>query len=293
MVLITEEKLRAWIKPASDSEENRCDATIENIKNCIKNYSFAQLGQPLINLRGSYNNNTNVKNDSDVDMYALFDGYCYNVAQNFQLIHSYSATGPSYTDFNRAVYLCLTQKYGAENITVGNKSLKVKNNSYKVKADIVPVVTAYYKGINKIKGVAFFSAKNEFILNFPQQDYENGCQKNVNTSNRYKYCVRIFKRFRNELEDEGVLTSKIPSYVIESLLYNVPDRFFSATSYIENVYTIVNYLLDRIDFSNFVEVNQIKNMFSPHLFPEQKTTRMEIKRYLQLIKLSMFEELAA
>ena len=56
-----------------------------------------------------------------------------------------------------------------------------------------------------IKGVAFYSDNNEFIVNFPEQDSENGCKKNNDTHNLYKYYVRIFKRFRNELENIGLI----------------------------------------------------------------------------------------
>lgn len=129
MVFITEEKLLSWTKPASDSEETRCDSTIANIRNCIQNYDFGRLGQPEIRLRGSYNNNTNVKNDSDVDMYALFSNFWYNFDQNFQCIPSYG-TGPSYSEFRNAVYLSLRQKYGTENVKNGNKSLKIKSKSF-------------------------------------------------------------------------------------------------------------------------------------------------------------------
>lgn len=292
MVLITEEKLLSWKNPASDTEKTRCDSTITNIRNCIQNYDFGRLGQPKIRLRGSYNNNTNVKNDSDVDMYALFSDFWYNFDQNFHCMPS-SGTGPSYSEFRNAVYLSLKQKYGAENVKTGNKSLKIKSNTYRVNADVVPVITARYLGYDNLKGVAFFSQNGQFIINFPDQDYNNGCMKNKNTNDRYKFFVRIFKRFRNELEDEGVLKFKIPSYVIESLLYNIPDQYFMSETYMTGVINIVNYLFGRLDTSRFVEVNRIKDMFRPDLFPEQNTTRIEVKAYLSLIWQSMLRAQAA
>lgn len=292
MVFIAEEKLLSWTKPASDSEETRCDSTIANIRNCIQNYDFGRLGQPEIRLRGSYNNNTNVKNDSDVDMYALFSNFWYNFDQNFQCIPSYG-TGPSYSEFRNAVYLSLRQKYGTENVKNGNKSLKIKSNTYRVNADVVPVIIARYLGHDSLKGVAFFSQKGQFIINFPDQDYNNGCEKNKITNNRYKFFIRIFKRFRNELEVEGVLKFKIPSYVIESLLYNVPDQYFMSETYMIGLINIVNYLFGRLDTSRFVEVNHIKDMFRHDLFPEQTATRMEVKAYLSLIWQSISEAQAA
>lgn len=293
MVLITEEKLLSWIKPASDSEETRCNSTINNIKNCIQNYDFERLGQPEIRLRGSYNNNTNVKNDSDVDMYALFKGFYYDVNENFHIIPGVYGTGIPYENFKTAITLCLRRKYGLENVKYGNKSINIKNNSYRVNADVVPVVKANYYGLCNIEGVAFFSSDSQFIINFPDQDCTNGREKNNSTSNRYKFFVRIFKRLRNELEDEGILKFKIPSYVIESLLYNIPDQYFMTKTYTTGVINIVNYLLGKLDTFRFVEVNHIKEMFRPDLFPEQTTTRLEVKVYLSLIWQSISEAQAA
>lgn len=135
--MITEETLIMWTKPASNTEENKCDSTIANIESCIKNYNFGWLKQPKLKLRGSYKNNTNVKNDSDVDMYVLFEDFCYSCNQNLERIPAINANGPTYKEIKDAVYCCLQQRYGADSIVRGHKSIKVKNNTYRVKADVV------------------------------------------------------------------------------------------------------------------------------------------------------------
>ena len=133
---------------------------------------------------------------------------------------------------------------------------------------------------------------NEFIVNFPEQDSENGCKKNNDTHNLYKYYVRIFKRFRNELENIG-LDTNVSSYVIECLLYNVPNNYFMAENYLTGLKNIIYYLLVRIDSSILVEVNQIKQMFRKDLFPEQKTTKENVKTYLWYINNLFLEVVAA
>ena len=284
MITITEEILKQWSEPASDTEENRCERTIYSIKNCISSFDFGGLGAPDVILRGSYKNNTNVKRDSDVDVYALFDGFSFSCNSCFKPLIVTGNIGPNYSEFKNAVFNCLQEKFGCNNVTKGKKSIKIKSNSYRVDADIVPVTKLhYYSNYNysETQGVAFFSNNGEFIVNFPSLDNDNGCIKNMNTKHKYKYIVRIFKRFRNELENNNQISVHIPSYVIESLLYNVPDDYYNGVNYVSMMINIIHFLYPLMDNANFYEVNRIKEMFSPNLFPEQQTTRMEVKQYLE------------
>lgn len=64
-----------------------------------------------------------------------------------------------------------------------------------------------------------------------------------------------------------------------------------AENYLTGLKNIIYYLLVRIDSSILVEVNQIKQMFRKDLFPEQKTTKENVKTYLWYInnlQLSIF-----
>lgn len=280
MLIITEDKLKSWTLPASDTEEGRCERTIQLIKDCINDYNFGELEEPEIFLRGSYRNNTNVKLDSDIDMYALFNKFYFERNSDWTTPSTFLGGGPSYYVFRDAIIDALTKKYGNA-VKLGNKSITLKDNGYRVDADIVPVVQLK---LNDIKGVCFFSQKNEFIVNFPAQDYENGCKKNIQTNHRYKEFVRIFKKIRNELEDILQKQSNISSYVIESLLYNIPNNFYDTSkTYTKTLEDIITYLYDNINKIGFVETNGIKKMFCPQYFPEQKTTKADIQSLLQQI----------
>ena len=58
---------------------------------------------------------------------------------------------------------------------------------------------------------------------------ENGNKQNVRTNYAYKKTVRILKRVSNALYAEGELKD-LPSYFIECLAYNCPDKdFFKST----------------------------------------------------------------
>ena len=52
-------------------------------------------------------------------------------------------------------------------------------------------------------------------------------QKNDATGRRFKAVVRILKRLRNEMVDNGhKVAGPIPSYLIECLIWNVPNEGF-------------------------------------------------------------------
>ena len=78
--------------------------------------------------------------------------------------------------------------------------------------------------------------------------------------------------------------SNISSYVIESLLYNIPNNFYDTSkTYTKTLEDIITYLYDNINKIGFVETNGIKKMFCSQYFPEQKTTKAYIQSLLQQI----------
>ena len=66
------------------------------------------------------------------------------------------------------------------------------------------------------------------IINYPQQQYDNGVKKNLATGGRYKFITRAIKRLRNDMVDSGILAANpIPSYLVECLVYLVPNEGFN------------------------------------------------------------------
>ena len=72
--------------------------------------------------------------------------------------------------------------------------------------------------------------RNEWIVNYPIQHLEEGKRKNTATSKRYKRVVRILKRLENKMVAEGVIEA-VPSFLIESLVWNTPDPKFEASTW--------------------------------------------------------------
>lgn len=284
--MISEDNLINWSKPASDAEEKRCLHTIECIKASINKHNFGVMGTPIVKLRGSFENNTNVKRSSDVDMYVLFEDFCYSCTSNFEKLPSSNHLGVSFNSFKNELYNALKNDYGYTNVTLGNKSIKIDSL---VKADVVPVVKLFSPTYPE--GVSFLSQSGEFIINYPEQDNKNGKNKNIETNYAYKKFVRIFKVLANNLYEKKII-NKIPSFVIESLLFNVPNYYFCGENNTKIAKNIIAWLRYNINNYPFKEVNNIKMMFSPNVHPEQKTTRTEIASFLLLLEAKFMNEAA-
>ncbi len=129
----------------------------------------------------------------------------------------------------------MTDKFGEDSIIVGNKSIKIKSNTYHVEADAVPSFQyRNYKYLNStdpdvfVEGVKFFSKLGQEVINYPKLHIENGKSKNNNTQRRFKRLVRIFKRIRYKMADDGQpVNSSISSFLLECLLWNVPNSIFN------------------------------------------------------------------
>src|ERR1700756_722630 len=84
------------------------------------------------------------------------------------------------------------------------------------------------------------------IINWPRQNYDNGVAKNDATSRRFKAVVRILKRLRNEMVDNGhKVAEPIPSYLMECLVWNVPNQGFGHDKYYDDVRYAIAHLWDR------------------------------------------------
>ncbi|BEL03958.1 nucleotidyltransferase [Actinoplanes sichuanensis] len=75
------------------------------------------------------------------------------------------------------------------------------------------------------QGVFFRDLEGRPIVNFPKQHRRNGDAKDRRTGGRFKQAVRSAKRARRE---HPVDVEDVPPYLIECLLFNVPDRVYLA-----------------------------------------------------------------
>jgi hypothetical protein len=120
------------------------------------------------------------------------------------------------------------------------------------------------------------------IINWPQQNYDNGVTKNDETGRRFKAVTRILKNLRNEMADEGYQAADpIASYLIECLVWNVPNEGFGHDTLRADVRWALAHLWNntRTDETckEWGEINELKYLFRSG----QPWTRAQVSSFLQ------------
>jgi predicted nucleotidyltransferase len=225
--------------------------------------------------QGSYANRTNVRQDSDIDICVLykdafFPNYSMSEGLNEAALGFMEGWYP-YADFKNDVEAALKSYFGAGSITRGKKAFDVHANTYRVDADVVPCFEhRRYMGTLEEhwyeSGTQFLPDDGGRIINWPRQNYQNGVEKNEATGRRFKAVVRILKRLRNEMVENGhSLAEPIPSYLIECLVWNVPNEGFGHETYRADVrYTLAHLWNEtRTDEAckDWGEINELKYLF--------------------------------
>jgi hypothetical protein len=222
-----------WIQPSSASEKDRQDRAERMVREAVaacRDFDGYR-GSIRVYTKGSYPNETNVRLDSDVDVVVQFNGCIY-------YDHGDGVTPPSsvapYTGdwtpakWRSAVQAAMTGCFGAAGIdTSGKIAIRIKEVAgSRPSADVAPCF-AYHRywdtsHTRRSEGSCVFDTSNKKIVNWPQQQLENGRAKNNRTGGRYKRYVRALKNAENALVKDGVLKA-LPSYFMECLVYNVAD----------------------------------------------------------------------
>lgn len=270
----TEEQLISSSKPLSATEEQRCQNALNMIKSAINESDKPENKNIEYFLQGSYSNNTNVRTNSDVDICIMYKNVFYSEYPNGKLAADYGFTSATYTfDKYKAEILAALKKRFSD-IEVGNKSLKIDSNSYRVQANAVPAFqyrnysNDYFTDANNyIEGICIISKDGKKIINYPKQHKENGTNKNNRTSGYYKKMVRIIKKIKYDMKGTYDSVENISSFVLECMVYNVSDYCFStlfkseSSKYQEMLKDVILYIENNINES-WKEVNEIKLLFN-------------------------------
>ena len=124
--------------------------------------------------------------------------------------------------------------FGSPSVSPGNKAFNIKESSYHVEADVAPFFEHRRYGANKlyISGVELRPDNGGRVINWPEQHYENGVNKNDLTERNFKAGVRILKSLAIDMEDNGIASAKqISGFLIECLMWNVPNDNFGYNTY--------------------------------------------------------------
>jgi hypothetical protein len=271
-----EETFRKWSKPSSDTEQTKSDNAESMIRAAIRECPVLAERTIEVFTQGSYRNNTNVKQDSDVDVCVrcidfAFDDFSHVPGVSAADLGRY-ASSYTYAQFKNEVGAALVAKFGEKGVTRGSKAFDVHPTSYRVDADVVATFESrlYFRDwrgtIDYHSGTEFCPDYGRRIVNWPHQHYASGVEKNRATGNRFKFITRAIKRLRNRMVADGVAAAKpIASYFIECLVWNAPNTSFGNALYYADVREVLAHLFNntmRDDLcKDWLEVNGIKYLF--------------------------------
>jgi len=276
-VKYSEATLSAWTSPLSQTEEQRAENTVRMIKDAVTAYDKLSDCTMRIFVQGSYANNTNVRQNSDVDLCVMLTStfFCNYVEGKTDADYGYTSGSITYLDYKSYIIEALKCKFGNDAVSVGNKSIKIESNSYHVNADVIPAFQYRdYKIISSIdptkyvEGICYFAADSTKVINYPYDHINNGKQKNNSTNYEYKKLVRIMKHIRNDMVDDGnAIGDTITSFLIECLIWNVPnDTIMGSNTWARTVQTAIAYLWKSINdenHQNWGEVSERLYLFHP------------------------------
>lgn len=269
-----ENQFREWAKPPGTTEEERIKNAERVIRDALKSYDALENRNISVFTHGSYQNNTNVRVDSDIDIAVV----CHDV-----FFHDYpkgttketfgNIDGDySYKVFKNEVEDALVARFGRTAVKRGNKAFDVNENTYRVEADVAPFFEhrRYSTDGKYLIGVELRpdDEKPPKIINWPKQHYENGISKNNITGKKYKSIVRVLKCLRNEMFDNNFHEANpIPGFLLECLVWNVPNNYFSNAAYISIVKNCLVFLFNNTikydTCSEWGEVSELKYLFRP------------------------------
>jgi hypothetical protein len=279
----------SWGSAPSATELEKCANAERAIRKAIDASTQLSSREIEVFAQGSYGNRTNVGQESDVDICVLcrdvfFTDYSLSQGLNDGIL-GYKPGSYSYPQFKNDVEAALKSYFGAASVGRGKKAFDVHANSYRVDADVVPCfehrrLMGTPEGNWIEYGTQLLPDNGGMIVNWPRQNYKNGVDKNATTSRRFKAVVRILKRLRNEMVENGHKVAEIiPSYLIECLIWNVPNDGFGFEQYRADVRYALAHLWNETrsdDTCNeWGEINELK-----YLFRGQPWCRSDVNSFL-------------
>jgi predicted nucleotidyltransferase len=267
-----EGKFREWAKPPSATEAEKIENAERAIRKAISNSDKLNSKDIRIIVQGSYKNNVNVRQESDVDIGIVCSNTFYHGDLPPPLTRESLGIRDAtyrYDEYWNDVLDALVDHFGREAVAAGGKAFDIKSNTYRVQADVAAFFEhrRYDVSGRYISGVEMRPQKYpDGIVNWPDQHYENGVEKNNNTQRRYKSLVRIVKKLMYEMQAEGIQSAiNSPGFLIECLVWNVPNNLMGKASIYDDVRDCLIHLYqntkDDESCREWGEVSELKYLF--------------------------------
>lgn len=268
-----EAQFRDWAKPPAKTEQERCDNAVSAVRNAIRANDKLRAKDIQIFAQGSYKNNTNVRKDSDVDVGILCTNtFFFDLPKGLtKEMFGITPATYDYAQFKNEVEEALVTYFGRTAVKRGNKAFNIHETKYHVEADVAAFFEYrnYLPDWNCHTGVAMLTNKEHvMVINWPEQHYTNGCQKNTKTGTRFKSIVRVLKALSNEMAEQVIPGGEIPSFLTECLVWNVPNTLFQNESYVADARKAVRFLFHNTKTDELCqrwrEVSELKHLFGGH-----------------------------
>jgi hypothetical protein len=285
MAKFSEETFNSWRMPPSTTEENKLQNAEKLVREAIaedttlNNFSITIFGQ------GSYANDTNVRLNSDIDINVrLSDTIFVDLPKNKTYEDlGYSDSPYTFTEYKMAVFDALVNKFGSREVVWNNKCLTVKYSPTRVETDVVPTLKLIRHDDNGSKhiGVRFISDEKQPITGYPLQHIENAKVKNAGTQKRYKRLTRIFRRIRYRMIDDNIsVSNNITSFLLECLLWNVPNNIFNGyDTWMERARQAIIFLYQNTtEDANCKDWGEVSELL--YLFVGRKWSRDDVNTFL-------------
>ena len=262
-----------WAQPPAQTEQDRCDNAVKQIRDAISAYSGLSDRHVKTFAQGSLKNRVNVRKDSDADVCCLHSGvYQYSLPPGYDAAYfDIIPATYNFSTFRNDVETALVDRFGERNVTRGNKAFDIHENTRRVDADAVAAFAFrqyFFKDDGSYSfhpGTALITDREGMLItNFPDQQYKNGVDKNEATGRRFKKQVRIEKALCNMMGGATPITS----FLIESWVWCAPDECFGGDTLFDDFESVLFWVDGQVDdavrASILTEVNGVKRLFGHH-----------------------------
>lgn len=281
-----ENKLLEWTGPSSETEQEKQERTERMVRDAINSHTPFKDCSLKIYAKGSYANNTNVRSDSDVDI-AVECMECFYWDELETGIETPSTTYEGIwtpAKLRSELIKALKEKFPNQVDDSGTTAIQIHSSSARVDADVVPCFSYQYFMKNSTRlGTKIFKTDGKSIVNYPEQQLENGKAKNNKTSYAYKKAVRLLKRIENAMVEDGKFR-ELPSYFVECLAFNCPDSVFVHSTWTKCLREMILHIWNQLQgeepsTGRWVEVNKCIYLFGS----SQKWTREDGREFAKAI----------
>ena len=269
-----DDKFASWANGPGTTEQTKCENAETAIRKALAAHEKLVLMDIAVFAQGSYRNKTNVKQDSDVDICVRLNSAFFPDYPDGKKHEDFgnSASSITFADYKDLVQKALEDYFDEDSVARGDKAFNIHANTYRIDADVVATFEHRRYASNAdgshyyLSGIGFKTDAGKLILNWPNQHYDNGLKKHDETARRFRKVIRILKRLRNEMQDEGNTDADgIASCLIESLVWNVPNDGFGHETYREDVRYVLAHIFNNTgkdaDCSEWGEVSELKYLF--------------------------------